>query len=104
MHYEKNISKNFMKTTLGEKDMPSVKANMQACGIWLYLHMQPIGLNCDKLHMPNASCILSTTDKAKVLQVLKYLWTPMHYVSMLHIKISKRKLSGVKSHDFHVLL
>lgn len=39
-----------------------------------------------------------------MLRVLKNLRTPSHYVSTLHTKISKGKLSGLKSHDFHVLL
>ena len=33
MHCEKNISENFLKTVLGEKDMPTVRANLQARGI-----------------------------------------------------------------------
>jgi len=54
--------------------------------------------------MLDASYVLSTTDKAKVLWVLKNLRTPTNYISALYKKISKGKLSGLKSRDFHVLL
>ena len=77
---------------------------MQARGIRPHLHLRGIGPNRDKVHMPDAPYVLSATDKAKVLHVLKNLRTPTHYVSALHTKISKGKLSGLKSHDFHVVL
>ena len=104
MHCEKNLCENFLRTTMGEKDTPAVRADIQARGIRPHLHLQPCGPNGDQLHMPSASYVLSAADKAKVLRVLKNLRTPTHYVSALHKKISKGKLSGLKSHDFHVLL
>jgi len=54
--------------------------------------------------MPHATYVLSSADKAKVLRVLKSLKTPTNYVSALYKKISKGKLSGLKSHDFHILM
>ena len=104
MHCEKNISENILKTTFGEKNTPAVRADMQARGIRPHLHLRPNGPNQDRVHMPDASYVLSPADKAKVLHVLKNVKTPTHYVSALHKKISKGKLSGLKSHDFHVLL
>jgi hypothetical protein len=104
MHCEKKISENILRTTFGEKDTPSVRADMQARGIRPQLHLQPVGPNGDRVFMPNASYVLTAEDKAKVLRVLKSLRTPTNYVSALHKKISKGKLSGLKSHDFHVLL
>ena len=104
MHCEKNLSENILRTTMGDKDTPAVRADMQAHGIRPHLHLQAVGPSNDQLHMPNAPYVLSAADKAKVLCVLKNLRTPTHYVSALHKKISKGKLSGLKSHDFHVLL
>jgi len=104
MHCEKNISENLVKHIFGDKDIASVKADMQARGIRPHLHLQPVGNSRDRLHMPPASYVLSATDKAKVLRVLKNLRTPIYYVSALYKKISKGKLIGLKSHDFHVLL
>jgi hypothetical protein len=104
MHCEKNLAENILRTTFGEKDSPAVRADMQARGIRPHLHRQPLGPNHDKYYMPDASYVLSAEEKAKVLQVLKSLRTPTHYVSAFHNRISKGKLSGLKSHDFHVLL
>jgi len=77
---------------------------MQAKGIQPHLHLQAKGSNRDRLRMPNASYVLTAEDKSKVLRVLQNLRTPTHYVSALYSKISQGKFSGLKSHDFHVLL
>jgi hypothetical protein len=104
MHCEKNISENILKTAFGEKDNPSVRADMQARGIRAHLHLQPSGPNRDRFYMPDAPYVLSSTDQAKVLRVLKDLRTPTNYVASLHTKINKGKLSGLKSHDYHILM
>ena len=104
MHCEKNLAENILKTVMGEKDTPAVRADMQARGIRPHLHLRTRRENHDQLHMPHASYVLTPDDKAKVLRILKNLRTPSNYVSALHKKISQGKLSGLKSHDFHVLL
>jgi len=104
MHYEKNIAENILKTAFGEKDSPTIRADMQARNIRPHLHVQAVGRDQDKFYMPDATYVLSIEDKAKVMRILKSLRTPTHYVGALHTKISKGKLSGLKSHDFHVLL
>ena len=96
MHCEKNIAENILKTTFGEKDSPSVRADMQAWGIQAHLHLQPAGPNRDRFYMLGAPYVLSATDQARVLCVLKNLRTPTNYVASLHTKISKGKLSGLK--------
>ena len=67
MHCEKNLSENIVKTMFGEKDTAAVRADLQARGIRPHLHLQPVGQNRDRLHMPDASYVLTTDDKAKVL-------------------------------------
>ena len=104
MHCEKNLAENILRTTFGEKDNPSVRADMAARGIRPQLHIQPCGPNRDRFYMPDAPYVLSPADKAKVLAILKQLRTPTNYVVALHTKISKGKLSGLKSHDYHVLM
>jgi hypothetical protein len=104
MHCEKNIAENILKTAFGEKDSPSVRADMQVRGIRAHLHLQPTGPNRDRFYMPDAPYVLSSTDQAKVLRVLKNLRTPTNYVAALHNKISKGKLSGLESHDYHILM
>ena len=93
-----------MKTMFGEKDGPAIRADMEARNIRPHLHLQEDGANRERVFMPDATYVLSQEDRAKVLRVLKSLRTPTHYAGALHTKISKGKLSGLKSHDFHVLL
>ena len=104
MHCEKNLAENILRTTFGEKDSPAVRADMEARGIRPQLHLQPCGPNRDRFYMPDAPYVLSPTDKAKVLLILKQLRTSTNYVATLHTKISKGKLSALKSHDYHVLM
>jgi len=104
MHCTKNLSENLLKTAFDDKDTAAVRVDMQARGICPHLHLQAVGPNRDKLRMPDAPYVLTTEDKLKVLGVLQNLRTPTHYVSALYSKISQGKLSGLNSHDFHVLL
>lgn len=104
MHCEKNLCENLVKTAFGEKDSPALRADIQARNIRPHLHLQAISPNRDRFHMPDAPYVMSAEDKAKVLRVLKSSRTPTHYGSTLYTKTSKGKLSGLKSHDFHVLL
>ena len=104
MHYEKCISENIVKIALGEKNNPAVRADMEARNIRLHLHLQQVGGNRGRMYMPDATYVLLTENKAKVLRVLKSLGTPTHYAGALYTKISKGKLFGLRSHDFHVLL
>ena len=103
MHCEKNIAENVVKTAFGE-DSPAVRADMQAHNIRPHLYLQRVRPDHDKLYMPDATYMLSAEDKAKFLHVLKSLRTPTNYVGALHTKISKGKLSGLKSHDYYVML
>ncbi len=96
MHCEKNLCENILRTAFGEKDNPSVRADMQARGIRPHLHLQAAGPNRDRFYIPDASYVLSAEDKARVLRVLKSLQTPTNYVAALHTKISIGKLSGLK--------
>jgi hypothetical protein len=77
---------------------------MQARGIRPHLHLRACGPNRDRFYMPDALYVLSPIDKAKVLRILKNVRIPTNYVAALHKKISKGKLSGLKSHDYHVLM
>jgi len=104
MHCAKNLLENILKTTLEEKETSAVRTDMQAQGIRPHLYMQPLPTNQRRLFMSDASYVLSAEDKAKVFKVLKDLRTPTNYVFALHTNFFEGKLSGLKSHDFHVLL
>lgn len=104
MHHEKNVYESFLKMVFGKKDCLTIQSYMEACGIHPHLHLRQVGPSNDRLYMPDAMYVLSTNDKANVLQVLKSLKTPTNYGGSLHTKISKGKLSSFKLHDCHVLM
>lgn len=54
--------------------------------------------------MSDAPYVLSKEDRQLFLSTMKQMKIPTHYCSSLHSKISKGKLSGLKSHDYHVLM
>ena len=104
MHTEKNIAENLIKTLFGEKDTYKVRLDMQSKNIRPHLWIRRVDEDPNKARMPDAKYVLSKPDREKFLKILKSLKMPRHYCSSLYTKISKGKLSGLKSHDYHVLL
>ena len=102
MHVEKNVAENLLRTLFGEKDGPAVRVDLRNRGIrphlWLRRHDQ------QRVFMPEAPYILTKDQRAIFLETLQKIKLPSHYSGQLHAKISKGKLSGLKSHDFHVIL
>ena len=58
MHCEKNIANNIMKTAMGDKDFPAVRADIQARNIRPHLHLQMVGPNNDRVYMLDATYVL----------------------------------------------
>jgi hypothetical protein len=54
--------------------------------------------------MPDAPYVLSAHDKREFLETMKSIKIPTGYVSNLHQCISGGKMSGLKSHNYHVLI
>lgn len=104
MHCEKNVCENIVKTLFGEKDTPSTRVDMQMRNIRPHQWLQSIGPNNDKFYIPDASYVLLADDKIVFLLTFKSIKTPINYVSSLHKQISKNKISGLKSHDYHILM
>ena len=104
MHTEKNIAENILKTLFGEKDTPKARLDMQGRNIRRHMWLRGVGEDANRAFMPDANYVLSKEDLEKFLQCLKSMKMPTHYCCNLHSKISKGKLQGLKSHDYHVLL
>ena len=104
MHIEKNIAENLIKTLFGEKDTPNVRLDMQSKNIRPHLWLRRVDDDVNKALMPDAKYVLSKPDRDKFLKILKSLRMPRHYSSSLFSKISSGKLTGLKSHDYDVLL
>lgn len=104
MHCEKNLAENIIKTLFGEKDGPKVRLDMQNRNIRRHLWLRRVRGQDNRAFLPDADYVLSKESKLAFLNALKSIKMPTHYCSTLHSKISKCKLSGLKSHDYHVLL
>lgn len=104
MHVEKNVSENLFKTLFGEKDSPSVRVDLQQRNIRRHLWLRRVDGQVQRAFLPDAPYVLTKAERQRFLDTLKRIKLPSHYSSTLYSKISKGKLSGLKSHDFHVLL
>lgn len=102
MHTEKNVVENILRTLFGEKDNMKVRLDLQNRNIRSRLWLRRMGNGDGRAYMPDATYVLSKSDQAQFLRTLKALKLPTHYCGTLHSKISKGKLSGLKSHDYHV--
>lgn len=104
MHVEKNVSENLFKTLFGEKDSPSVRVDLQQRNIRRHLWLRRVDGQVQRAFLPDAPYVLTKAERQRFLDTLKRIKLPSHYSSTLYSKISKGKLFGLKSHDFHVLL
>ena len=104
MHCGKNLGENLLKTIFRENDGPKVRLNMQNRNIRRHLWLRRVRDQENRAFMPNADYVLSKASREKFLSNLKEIKLLTHYSSCLHAKISKGKLSGLKSHDYHVLM
>ncbi|CAM6122643.1 unnamed protein product [Calypogeia fissa] len=123
MHCEKNIAHNLVQTIMGTKDTEGVRRDMKAMRVqehlWLTQNPNPKKhqQNAEPVHnsiekqieevdwMPQAPYCLSREERIQFLEVLLTLKVPSMYSSSLARCVSrKKKLSGLKSHDYHQLL
>ena len=105
MHIEKNVCDNVLFTVLDDKS--KTKDNLQACKDLLVMGIR------EKLHpYPNSSkfspsCFrMRNPEKDIFLKVLKSVAFPDSYSSNISrcVDLKKWKISGLKSHDSHILM
>lgn len=107
MHIEKNVCDNLIGMLLGvagkTNDNLNARLDLQALGIRTSLHPVRRGT---KLVLPPACFSLSKEQKIKLCEFLKNLRLPSGYSSNISrcVKVKDRKLIGLKSHDYHVLM
>jgi hypothetical protein len=94
MHCEMNLAKNFLKTIISVKDTVKVRRDLQRRNIrrhlWLTRNLRRAG----KMLKPAAPYVLSDEE----------FKTPTGHSSGLGKHTRKKKLGGLKSHDYHVLM
>ncbi|XP_058002285.1 uncharacterized protein LOC110664507 [Hevea brasiliensis] len=107
MHIEKNICDNILGTIMNikgkTKDGIKTRLDLQALNIRPELH--PVQQR-NKVVIPPALYSLSTSEKYRLCQFLKQLKVPDGFSSniSLCVNMKESKISGLKSHDCHVLL
>ena len=107
VHIGKNICESIIGTLLNiegkTKDTLKSQLDLQYMGLKKPLH--PIR-NGDKYIIPPARYIMSMAEKTKLCQVIKDVSFPDAYASNIDrcINTNECKISGLKSHDYHVLL
>nr|XP_016473713.1 PREDICTED: uncharacterized protein LOC107795561 [Nicotiana tabacum] len=107
MHIEKNVCENILGTILNvkgkTKDTIKARLDLQAKNIRKELH--PIK-NGEKYELPTTYYTLSPYEKNIFLRFLKNLKVPDGYSSNISqcVNTEDCKISGIKSHDCHVLL
>jgi hypothetical protein len=105
MHIEKNVCDNVLFTVLDDKkrtkDNLKAREDLYKLGIREKLHPYP---NSKKF--PPACFKMKNTEKDIFLQILKNVVFPDSYASNISrcVDIKKRKVSGLKSHDSHILM
>ncbi|XP_057803357.1 uncharacterized protein LOC131018659 [Salvia miltiorrhiza] len=107
MHIEKNICDNILGTLLDingkTKDNEKAREDLRDWGIREELHMKVRGID-NKPVKPMACYTLSSTEKEKFLEFLKSVKLPDGYAANISRCVKEKKLTGLKSHDCHILL
>lgn len=107
MHIEKNICDNVLGTIMNikgkTKDTVKSRLDLEAMNIRQELHPIQKG---DKLVLPAATYTLTPQEKHTFCMFLKQLKVPDGFSSNIShcVNIKEHKISGLKSHDCHVLL
>lgn len=108
MHVEKNICDNLLGTMFGidgkNKDTIKARLDLQDIGIISELHLQRM-VN-GKYSMPRACFSMSHEERLQFCEFLKEVKLPDGYASHIGrcVNLTDRKITGLKSHDCHVLL
>ena len=108
MHIEKNVMDNILGTLLNLKDQTNdnykARLNLADMGIRSELHLQQKG--DDKYTILPACFPMTSSERDSFLQVLKDVTMPDRYASNIsrHVNMKERKISGLKSHDNHILM
>ena len=107
MHIEKNVCESIIETLMNtsEKTKDNLKSrlDLQVMGIRKELHPIPCG---EYLELPFACYTLSINEQFFFCKFLKEVKFPNGYSSNIArcVNLKNRKISGLKSHDFHILL
>ncbi|XP_075653053.1 uncharacterized protein LOC142623501 isoform X2 [Castanea sativa] len=109
MHIEKNICDSVLGTLMYDrgkgknKDTSNARKDLEDMGIRKDLHLQKTGTSTK---MPQAKYTLTKAENTRFCDWLKNVKFPDGYASNINrcVNTNKGTISGMKSHDLHVLL
>jgi hypothetical protein len=108
MHIEKNVMDNILGTILyikgKTKDNLRARQDLKEMGLRPKLH--PYTAIDGKTYMPAACHTMSKDNKTHFLRVFRNVRVPDGYASNVSccVRLKERTISGLKSHDSHVLM
>jgi hypothetical protein len=108
MHIEKNVIDNILDSILDIKgktnDNLAARLDLQKMGLRHKLY--PFTAANGKTYMPATYHIMSTEDTENFLKVLRNVRVPDRYASNISrcVQLKECTISGLKSHDSHVLM
>jgi hypothetical protein len=103
MHLERNLCASLLKFLLGTKDTAEVRKDLEEEGIrqHLWLRRSRVGPNYVKAAAPYT---LNSSEKRVFLYSLGNVVAPTGYAACFARNAGPKRLVGLKSHDFHVIL
>ena len=103
MHLEWNLCSSLLKLLLGMKDTAEVRKDLEEEGIRqnLWLRRNRVGPNFVKPHAPYT---FNPQEKRVFMHTLANVIAPTGYAACFAKHVGPRRLTGLKSHDFHVIL
>jgi hypothetical protein len=108
MHLDKNLCENLIGTLLDipSKSKDGLKARLDLVELGIRHNLHPMVDNEGKQTMPDAPFTMSREKKEILCSVIQNLRTPDGYASNISrcVNMKDCTLSGLKSHDYHVLL
>jgi hypothetical protein len=104
MHIEKNVCENLIKFILGLKNTMKMWQDMEVCGVCEHLWLKRDPQRLGKIFKPTLAYVLKPEKVKTFMSRLASLKVPTDYYATLGKHIMEKKLSSMKSHDWHVLM
>jgi hypothetical protein len=103
MHIERNVCASMLGYVLGERDTVQVRTDMRDVGCMPNLHLQQ--QNGSQTYLkPHAPYVLRPQERSAFLEAMGQIRVPTGYSSRLGLRVGEKKMQGLKSHDYHVIM
>lgn len=103
MHLERNLCSSLLNLLLGVKDTPEVRKDLEEEGIRPHLWLRRLRVGPQYVK-PTAPYCFNPNEKRVFMQTLGSVVAPTAYAACFAKHVGPKRLAGMKSHDFHVIL